>query len=39
MNITATQDALVSIILDQSANDKIVARGTGDLNFTLDKKR
>lgn len=38
MNITATQDALVSIILDQSANDKIVARGTGDLNFTLDKK-
>ncbi|HQG38792.1 MAG TPA: translocation/assembly module TamB domain-containing protein, partial [Chitinophagales bacterium] len=38
MNITATPDALVSIILDQSANDKIVARGTGDLNFTLDKK-
>ena len=27
MNISATQDALVNIILDQSANDKIVARG------------
>lgn len=38
MNITATQDATVSIILDQSANDKIIGRGTGDLNFTLNRK-
>ena len=38
MNISATQDALVNIILDQSANDKIVARGIGDLTFNLDKK-
>ena len=38
MNITATQDAFVNIILNQSANDKIVGRGTGDLNFNLNKK-
>lgn len=38
MNITATQDALVNIILDQSANDKIVGRGEGSLNFSMDKK-
>lgn len=38
MNISATQDAIVNIILDQSANDKIVGRGIGDLNFTMDKK-
>ncbi len=38
MNITATQNAVVNIILDQSANDKIVGRGEGDLNFTMDKK-
>ncbi|HPH87846.1 MAG TPA: translocation/assembly module TamB domain-containing protein, partial [Chitinophagales bacterium] len=38
MNITATPDALVNIILDPSSNDKIVGRGNGDLNFTMDKK-
>ena len=38
MNISATQDAEVNIILDQSANDKISGRGYGDLNFTMDKK-
>ena len=38
MNISATQDALMNIILDQSSNDKISARGTGDLNFTMDKR-
>ncbi|HRH56615.1 MAG TPA: translocation/assembly module TamB domain-containing protein [Chitinophagales bacterium] len=38
MNITATNDAEIAIILDQAANDKIVGRGEGDLNFTMDKK-
>ncbi len=38
MNITANQNALINIILDQSSNDKITARGEGDLNFSMDKK-
>lgn len=38
LNIAATQDAIVNIILDQSSNDKITARGEGDLNLTMDKK-
>ncbi len=37
MNITATQDGLINIILDPNTNDKIVARGEGNLNLTLNK--
>lgn len=38
MNIEATSDAEVNIILDQSTNDKISGRGNGDLTLSLDKK-
>lgn len=38
MNIEATPDAEVNIVLDQSTNDKISGRGMGDLTLDLDKK-
>jgi hypothetical protein len=38
MQIEATPDAEVNIILDQSTNDKISGRGSGDLTLNLDKK-
>ncbi len=38
MNIVATRDVEANIILDENTNDKIVARGDGNLNLTIDKK-
>jgi hypothetical protein len=38
LNIEATPDATANIILDQSANDKISGKGTGDLTLTMNKK-
>lgn len=38
MNITATPDAVANIILDPSSNDKIIGRGEGNLNLTMNKK-
>lgn len=38
MNITATQDAKMNIILDPSANDKISASGEGNLNLNMTTK-
>jgi hypothetical protein len=38
MNISANKNAKVNIILDPSTNDKIEARGNGDLNFNMNTK-
>ena len=38
MNITATKEARMNIILDPSANDKIVANGEGNLNLNMNTK-
>jgi hypothetical protein len=38
LNIEATPDATANIILDQSANDKIVGKGLGNLTLTMNKK-
>ncbi|MDB5226662.1 MAG: hypothetical protein JWN78_855 [Bacteroidota bacterium] len=37
MNITATPNAYINIILDPTTNDKITARGEGNLNLTMNK--
>lgn len=37
MNIIATPDAEVNIVLDQSTGDRINGRGSGDITLNLDK--
>ncbi|HNF48656.1 MAG TPA: hypothetical protein PLF48_04700 [Chitinophagales bacterium] len=37
LNVNATKDAVVNLILDPSSNDKITGRGYGNINVVMDK--